>query len=120
MKILLDMNIPYTYAALLTERGIENIRWSDIGAPSAEDVEIIDYAQENDLTVLTFDLDFSAILSATHMQKPSIVQIRASVIYAEDAVDLVAAALRRYNDELKTGAILSINIKNARVRILPI
>ena len=119
MKILLDMNIPLKYGELLTNKGINLVRWSDIGSPNAPDIEIMEYARNYDFIVLTFDLDFSAILSMTHELKPSIAQIRASVLYADKAVDLISAALLRYADDLQKGAILSIDLNNARIRLLP-
>ena len=88
MKVLLDMNIPLKYAAMLTKRGIEVLRWPEVGAPNAEDAEIMAYARENDYIVLTFDLDFSTILSVTHDLKPSVVQIRASVQQAERVINI--------------------------------
>ena len=61
MRILLDMNIPKKYATLLSDKGIMVLRWSDVGAPNAPDVEIMAYARKNNYIVLTCDLDFSAI-----------------------------------------------------------
>ena len=120
MKILLDMNIPLKYAALLENKGFDVLRWSDVGAPDAADVEIMEYARHHNFIVLTCDLDFSTILSVTHELKPSVAQIRASVLHAERAVDLIAASLLRYADDLKKGAILSVDLKNARLRLLPL
>ena len=120
MRVLLDMNIPLRYETLLLERGISILRWSDIGTPDATDDEIIAYASDNELVILTFDLDFSIILSATHKLKPSIVQIRASILQAKNAIDLIADALIRYEDELNIGAVLSINLNKARLHILPL
>ena len=120
MKILLDMNIPLKYSTLLAERGIEVLRWADVGVPNASDVEIMAYARENDFIVLTCDLDFGTILSVTHDLKPSVTQVRASVIHAVRAVDLISTALMQYTDELGKGAILSIDIKSARLRLLPL
>ena len=120
MKILLDMNIPLKYTELLTNKGIDCIRWSDIGSPNAADIEITEYARNNDFIVLTFDLDFSAILSMTHELKPSIAQIRASVLYANKAVDLISSALVRNADDLRKGAVLSIDLNKARIRLLPL
>jgi len=120
MKILLDMNIPLKYSKLLKEKGIDAVRWSDVGACNADDFEIMSYAQENSYIILTSDLDFGVILSTTHDQKPSIVQIRASVIHAERAVDLIVTAIQKTAKDLKKGAILSINLKKARLRILPL
>ena len=120
MKILLDMNIPLKYADLLSKKDIECIRWSDVGAPTATDLKIIEYARNNDFVILTFDLDFSAILSMTHDLKPSIAQIRASVIHAEEATNLIFTSLLQKADDLKKGAILSIDLKKSRIRLLPL
>jgi predicted nuclease of predicted toxin-antitoxin system len=120
MKILLDMNIPLKYGVLLSNKGIESLRWSDIGASNATDSEIMAYARENNYIVLTFDLDFSTILSVTHDLKPSVVQIRASILNAESAVEHIVNAICRYSEELKKGAILVIDVKKARIRLLPL
>jgi len=120
MKLLLDMNIPIKFGHLLISKGIDIVRWSDIGPPNATDIEIMRYACANNRIVLTCDLDFSAILSVTHELKPSIVQIRSSILHAERAVDIIAASLLKYSNELYDGAILSIDLKNARLRLLPI
>ena len=120
MKVLLDMNIPFKYNALLAEKGVSSMRWSDIGAPNASDLEIMAYARDNGFVVLTSDLDFSTILSVTHDLKPSIVQIRASILHAEHATELIAAAIFQNKGELETGAILSIDINKARLRLLPL
>ena len=66
------MNIPLKYAELLAEKGVESLRWSDVGTANAADTEIMAYARSNDYIVLTYDLDFSTILSVTHELKPSI------------------------------------------------
>ena len=120
MKILIDMNIPLRYSSLLSDSGIEVKRWSDVGEPNASDTEIMEYARRNDFVVLTCDLDFGAMLSATHERKPSVVQIRSSVHLAERAVYLIIAALSRHADDLAQGAILSIDLKKARLRLLPL
>ena len=120
MKVLLDMNIPLKYAELLALRGIESLRWSDVGSPNAADTEIMAYALTHGYIVMTYDLDFSTILSVTHDLKPSVAQIRASIMYAERAVDLIASALLQNEIELAKGAILSIDLDRSRIRLLPI
>jgi len=120
MKVLLDMNIPLKYGAILTKRGVESLRWSEVGAPNATDADIMAYARENNYIVLTFDLDFSTILSATHDLKPSVAQIRASIHQAERVIDLLITALTHNKNELEAGAILSIDLKKARIRLLPL
>jgi len=77
MKLLVDMNLSPRWVDLLAAAGIGAAHWSTLGAANAPDAEIMAYARTNDYVVLTHDLDFSAILAATHGDKPSVVQIRA-------------------------------------------
>lgn len=120
MKILLDMNIPIDYATLLIARNIETVRWSDVGAANALDAELIEYASKHDFIILTFDLDFGTILAATHKLKPSVIQIRTSILHAEQAVNLIATALFQNAEALEKGAIVSVNLKRAKLRLLPL
>ena len=120
MKILADMNIPLKYIQLFINKDIDITHWSNIGNPNATDIEIMEYADINNYSILTCDLDFSAILSVTKKLKPSIIQVRASIIYADRAVDLIVAVLHRYKNEISKGAILSLELKKSRVRLLPI
>ena len=120
MKLLLDMNIPIRYVGLLKEKGFELIHWSDIGNPRASDHQIVDYAREHGFIVVTYDLDFSAILSVTHDLKPSVVQVRAALPRAAQIVDLIAIAISQNRDSLQSGAILTIDTKKARARLLPL
>ena len=120
MKLLLDMNIPLRYAGLLKEKGFELLHWSDIGNPRAPDSEIMTYAQEHDFIVVTYDLDFCTLLSVTHDLKPSVVQVRATLPQAIQIVDLIAIAISQNRDNLQNGAILTIDAKRTRVRLLPL
>ena len=120
VKLLLDMNIPLSYVNLLSQRGLEAVRWSDIGEPSAKDHEIMAYAREHGFIVLTYDLDFGAILATSHDLKPSVVQIRASMLRANHVTDLITTAIMQSKNELDKGAILTIDINKSRLRLLPL
>ena len=120
MKILIDMNIPPRYAALLNFRNITSVHWTDVGAPDASDAHIIDYALINGYVILTSDMDFNTIIATTHNLKPSVVLIRASIQHIERSVESLATALVQYSNELSKGAIMSVDTKNARIRLLPI
>lgn len=77
MKLLVDMNLSPRWVGVLAAADIEAAHWSTLGANNAPDVFIMAYARTHDFVVLTHDLDFGAILAATHGEKPSVVQIRA-------------------------------------------
>ena len=105
---------------LLADAGIEAVHWSALGANNASDSEIMAYARSNDSIVLTHDLDFGAILAATHGEKPSVVQIRAEDVSPEAIRNQVIAALRQMASELEDGVLLTIDPKRTRVRVLPL
>ena len=120
MKLLVDMNLSPRWISALTHAGIDAKHWSSLGQANAPDLEIMTYASANDYVVLTHDLDFSAILAATHGQKPSVVQIRAEDVSPSVIGAKVIAALRQMTDELEQGALVTVDPNRTRLRILPL
>jgi predicted nuclease of predicted toxin-antitoxin system len=119
MKILIDMNLSPRWVKLFDDADVESVHWSTIGATNAPDSEIMDYAKANNYIVLTHDLDFSAILAVTHGEKPSVVQIRAENVSPDVIGWPVIAALRQMATELEEGALITVDPKRTRLRLLP-
>ena len=105
---------------MLIDAGIEAAHWSTLGANNAPDSLIMSYAHANDYVVLTHDLDFSAILAATHGEKPSVVQIRADDVSPDVIGKQVILALRQMASELEEGALLTVDPNRTRLRVLPL
>jgi predicted nuclease of predicted toxin-antitoxin system len=120
MKLLVDMNLSPGWISLLRDAGWEALHWSSVGKGNEPDSVIMAYAAEHDYVVVTHDLDFSAILAATHGQKPSVVQIRADDVSPRVIGNLVVAALRFMAKELEAGALVTIGPRQTRVRMLPL
>lgn len=120
MKLLVDMNLSPAWVEFLTVSGIEAVHWSSLGAANASDSTILLFASTNGWVVLTHDLNFSAILAATGKDKPSVVQIRAENLAFEAIGHAVVAALRQMQTELQQGALLTIDPKRTRARLLPL
>ncbi len=120
MKLIIDMNLSPRWVGVLASVGIEAAHWSTVGAKNAPDSEIMAYARANNQVVLTHDLDFSAILAATHGKKPSVVQIRAEDVSPEIIGKQVIAALQQMAYELEEGALLTIDPARTRLRVLPL
>jgi Uncharacterized protein conserved in bacteria len=120
MKILLDMNISPRWVSILKTAGLEAVHWSAVGPGDATDVQIMAWAKVENHVVLTYDLDFSAILSATQGDKPSVVQIRAADVSPDVIGPLVIDALRQMETELENGALLTIDLRRTRLRLLPL
>ena len=120
MRLLVDMNLSPRWVGRLADAGIEAAHWSTLGANNAPDAEIMAYASANAYVVLTHDLDFSAILAATHGEKPSVVQIRADDISPDVIGKQVIGALRQMASELAEGALLTVDVNRTRLRLLPL
>lgn len=120
MKVLVDMNLSPRWVNLLADVGIEAAHWSTFGAHNAPDAEIMAFAKANDYVVLTYDLDFGAILAATHGGKPSVVQIRSDDVSPGVIGKPVIAALQQMATDLEQGALITIDLHRTRLRVLPL
>ena len=120
MKLLVDMNLSPRWVDTLRDAGWDAVHWSSIGRGNEPDAEIMRYAAQNGYTVLTHDLDFSAILAATHGDRPSVVQVRTDDVSPTMVSAIVIAALRRAEPELEAGALLTVSSGQMRIRMLPI
>ena len=104
----------------LKVNGVETIQWLDCGAPNVADSEIIAYARENEFIVFTHDLDFSTLLAYSKDSKPSVIQLPTNDISPEAAGKAIVATLRQMSSELEAGALLTIDQKRSRIRLLPL
>ena len=120
MKLLVDMNLSPRWIGVLNDAGIEAAHWSSLGASNSPDSEIMAYANTNNYVVLTRDLDFGTILAATQGKKPSVVQISADDVSPNLIGLQVIAALRQMAEELEEGALLTVDVKRTRLRLLPL
>jgi predicted nuclease of predicted toxin-antitoxin system len=120
MKFLVDMNLSPRWVDHLAGEGIEAAHWSTLGLATATDDVVLAFAAENDYVVITEDLDFSAILAASRGHKPSVVQVRGDNLRPERIGKLVVAALKQAEQELKQGALLVVDVRRIRLRLLPL
>ena len=70
--------------------------------------------------MFTHDLDFGTILAVTKAEGPSVIQVREHDVLPEGIGDIVLQALKQFEDHLQAGALITINSKSLRARILPI
>jgi predicted nuclease of predicted toxin-antitoxin system len=120
MKILIDMNLSPSWARVLNEAGIEAIHWSEIGLATTPDPAIMAYAAANGFVILTNDLDFGIALAIADREKPSVAQIRGEDLRPGSTGTHVVLALRQMRVELEAGALLTIDPKRTRLRLLPL
>jgi len=120
VKLLVDMNLSPSWVGWLARCGFDAVHWATIGATTAPDVEILDWARAHEFVVLTNDLDFSAILAASSGLAPSVVQLRMHDLLSEAAVAAAVRALNAQREAIARGALLSVDEGGLRVRVLPL
>lgn len=120
MKLLVDMNLSPRWCSILQNEGWDTIHWSKVGHASASDHEILAWAFQHQRVVLTHDLDFGAILSATQAKGPSVIQVRTQDLRPQALAPLLTSVLRKYEFELDAGVLLIVDEARSRVRILPL
>ena len=122
MNILLDMNASPEWVEPFQKAGFGCLHWSKVGDPKADDEIIFQWAAHNGYVIYTHDLDFGAILAATNAQFPSVIQIRTQKFFPDDpaSVAKITKYLRDFSQLLSSGALVTIDEANARVRVLTI
>lgn len=120
MKILIDMNLTPVWEDVFRKQGFHAVHWSSIGAPTASDREIMDYAKANGYVVFTHDLDFGNILAVTGAAGPSVIQVRTDNTTPEALKSLLFKALDQFKVRLEEGALITLVPGKMRARILPL
>ena len=120
MKIVLDMNIPPIWVQYLNDAGHDAIHWSNIGNIRAEDTEIMEWARINKHIVFTHDLGFGGLLYATGAKAPSVIQLRVENILPSSVGNELLETLKIATEELNNGALITIDPRRQRMRILPL
>jgi predicted nuclease of predicted toxin-antitoxin system len=120
VQLVVDMNLSVEWVAELARHGWSAVHWSTVGDPRAEDSAIMAWALANDHVVFTHDLDFGTMLALTHATGPSVLQVRGQRVLPEDMGPVVVAALRQYDATLKAGALVVVEVRKSRVRVLPL
>jgi predicted nuclease of predicted toxin-antitoxin system len=104
----------------LRERGHIAIRANEIGLADARDADLIKYAADNDMIVITADLDFGGILAYTKRKKPSVIIFRLRDPSPDHVNFLLSLVLPQVEECLSEGSIVIVEDDKVRVRGLPI
>jgi predicted nuclease of predicted toxin-antitoxin system len=120
VQLVIDVNLSPEWVTELAQHGWSAVHWSTIGDPRADDSVIMAWALANSHVVFTHDLDFGTMLALTQATGPSVLQVRGQYVLPEDIGPVVIAALRQHDAALAAGALVVVDVKKSRVRVLPL
>ncbi|HDR51420.1 MAG TPA: hypothetical protein ENN90_07340 [Mariniphaga anaerophila] len=114
MKFLADENLEYSIISFLRERDIDVIAVRDIlkGVP---DAEIINYAFQNNLIIITSDKDFGELTFRLRKPNHGIVLMRIAEDIPEEKADLLCKSLQKLGDKVMNKFVV-VEKNSIRVR----
>lgn len=120
MKLLLDQGLGLLTAFHLRSAGIDATHVGERGLAHATDAQIIDLAARENLVVVTLDSDFHSLLAVRGARFPSVVRIRIEGLKSQQAAELVRLVIIECGQDLASGAFVTVDERQMRVRRLPI
>ncbi|PID41579.1 MAG: hypothetical protein CSB48_14475 [Proteobacteria bacterium] len=119
IKLLLDQGIPYSTGMQLPAEW-DVVHVADVEMSYATDRDIIEYAQQQHRICVTLDSDFHSILAVDNMSLPSVIRIRQEGLKAKDLARLLCQIWPSIEEQVQSGAMVSVDDKQLRIRRLPI
>ncbi len=120
LKILVDMNLPRSWTAEFSLHGWFSVHWSSVGDPRADDEVIMEWALQNGHVVFTHDLDFGNLLAMKRVAGPSVIQVRSQKVLPKFIGPIVVDAIKQFESLLQVGALVVVEPKKSRARVLPL
>ena len=81
---------------------------------------MLEWAKQHNYIVFTHDLDFVALLAASKADGPSVIQLRTADVTPEAHLPTLMTALKKFETELISGVLISIDPSTSRARLLPL
>jgi predicted nuclease of predicted toxin-antitoxin system len=121
MRFLIDENLSWHLAELLTKAGHDAVHVRDLDAAGAPDTDVVALAARDDRVIISADTDFGALLAHSRSTKPSVILVRALVDRRPpELAGIIAANLDVIQEHLHAGAIAAFTQDSVRVRSLPL
>ena len=120
MKLLLDQGLPRGAAVALRERGFDAVHTGEVGMATAADQDLIAHARSEDRTIITLDADFHSLLALSNAASPSVVRVRLEGLRGAELASLVERVLALCEEDLRAGAMVTVDEHTVRVRLLPL
>lgn len=120
MRLIADLHISPDTVKFLCSLGHDVVRVGEVLAPTSIDTSIVEFAAAEGRSILTQDLDFSAIIALSGRSSPSVLSLRLSCSRIERVNEVLARTLPLVEALLQRGAIISVEDDRVRSRSLPV
>jgi len=120
MRFLADAGISPKTIEFLRRGGHDAVHVRELAMQRSSDRALADRARTDGRILLTFDLDFGAVLALGVVDRPSVVIFRLSDERADAVNRRLEAVLAEQAATLASGALVLVEDSRYRIRLLPI
>jgi predicted nuclease of predicted toxin-antitoxin system len=120
MRFLLDMGLARSTAIFLRSQGHEAVHLREEGLQRLADPQIINKARTEGRIIVTHDLDFGRLVALSQSQLPSVITLRLDNMRPAQVNHYLTEVLTHFAESLVQGALVSVNERAIRVRLLPV
>lgn len=120
MRLLADLHISPRTVQLLRQLGHDVVRVNEILPATAPDPAVVARAAEDGRTILTQDLDFSALIVLTGKAVPSLISLRLSSSRIEHVNTVLQRILPELEEDVREGVVVTVEDHRIRRRRLPL
>ena len=120
MRLLADLHIAPRTVAFLRSLGHDVRRVNELLPPTAADEAIVAAAIREARSILTQDLDFSAIVALSGKPVPSVISLRLSSSRVERVNAVLEEVLPGLERDVREGALVTVEDGRVRHRRLPL
>ena len=120
MKLLADMGVSMTTVLALRRAEHDAVHLRDLNLITLPDPNIVELAVAQSRVILTFDLDFGALMAVTESISPSVILFRLRNQTPASVTPKLMAVLAECEEALTAGAAVVIDEDGYRIRRLPI
>jgi predicted nuclease of predicted toxin-antitoxin system len=114
------MGLARSTTAFLRAQGHDAVHLRDQGLQRLSDQEIVAKARAENRVILTHDLDFGRIIALSGAHIPSVITFRLADMRPVEVNRYLSQVLARFERELESGALVSVNEGGIRIRSLPV
>ncbi len=97
MRLLFDQNISHRILDLISKNFQESTHIKNLGLHNKTDIEIWNYAKENNYTIVTFDSDFNDF-STLYGSPPKVIWLR----FGNSSTNSISEVLMKKSDIIKS------------------
>lgn len=120
ISILLDQGLPRSAASLLRDEGWDVLHTGDIGLSRSTDIQILEFARNEQRVIITLDSDFHTILALENASTPSVIRIRLEGLRGPDLALLIKRIWTQIEPQIKKGAMVTVTESGIRIRNMPV